>query len=326
MNRATFSPLMRATRLAEKIGVKDLWFKRDDMLPPLPGGNKVRKLEGYIARAREIGATRLIACGGTQSNHARLTAAMACQHGLDCTVVLRRMPFGDDPMYAHNGNQLLLQVLGADVVEAAPDDNLDALMDAESRKARAAGETPLIIPFGGSGLEGTRALLPLVDELAIQCREAGIKPGYIAVTNGSHGTHAALIAGCLMRGWGDITLGYSVLHNSAVAVDATNALVIDVLEAEGRTDLISAVDCTVKDHALGEGYGYPTQAATQAIFAAGQSEAILLDPVYTGKAMAGLIADVKSQRLDAERPIIFIHTGGMAGLFAYQQILATSLP
>jgi D-cysteine desulfhydrase len=290
------TPLDPAPRLAAALGLDpgDLWVKRDD-LTDLGGGNKVRKLEHLVAEARAVGATVLVTSGGAQSNHARMTAAAAARSGLSAVLVLTAPPPGSAA-----GNLALDALLGARVVLADDGEDLDTRAAEVAAQLRAGGEVPAVLPLGGSSATGARGYLACAAELDRQAPDVRT----VVVAVGSGGTMAGLVAGL----GADRVLG---VHTGAVPDPAER--VADLVAALGGT----ASDLRLVMDQVGEGYGRLTAAAAEAMGTAARTEGLLLDPVYTGKAMAGLAAAVAAGTVRRGERTVFLHTGGLPGLFGH---------
>jgi D-cysteine desulfhydrase family pyridoxal phosphate-dependent enzyme len=290
-------------------GAPRLLVKRDDALPFAFGGNKVRKLQLVAAHALESGADTLITSGGIQSNHARVTAAVAARLGLRCILVVN----GTRPERA-TGNALLDRLLGADVryvrgrAERAP------AMEAAADAVRRAGGTPYVIPIGASTPLGACGFVAAAAELRAQMDPP---PDVIIHATSSGGTQAGLVAGGSMAMPATRILGISADEPSGVLT----AIIRDLLKGipallggpDGRFDG-AAVE--VDDRFVGGGYGIPTPESHEAIELLARTEALFLDPTYTAKAMAGLIARVRAREFREDQTILFWHTGGQVGLFA----------
>ena len=292
------TPLEPAPRLAVGLGLRedDLWIKRDD-LTDLGGGNKVRKLEHLIGEAVAAGATVLVTSGGVQSNHARCTAAAAARCGLKATLVL-----GGAPITGRPGNLALDELLGAELVLAhtASGAALDRIVEQVADRLRARGEVPAVLPFGGSSPVGARGYLACAAELQEQAPDAA----HVVVAVGSGGTMAGLVAG----------LG----PDRVVGIDV--GAVPDA--AERVAALAAALDAhpgrvRVHHDRVGAGYGMLTRAAAQAMRTAARTEGLILDPVYTGKALAGLAAAIDEGAVHPGERTVFVHTGGLPGLFGH---------
>jgi L-cysteate sulfo-lyase len=290
------TPLDPAPRLAAALGLEaaDLWVKRDD-LTSFGGGNKLRKLEHLVAEAEAGGATVLVTSGGVQSNHARMTAAAAAVRGLRAVLVLSGRP---DP--AETGNLALDELFGAQIQLVDPGADVDERVATVAAELRAAGEVPAVLPLGGSTPTGARGYLTCAGELRQQRPDLET----VVVAVGSGGTMAGLVAG----------LG----AERVLGVDT--GAVPD--PADRVTDLVTALGVTpgklrLRRDQVGEGYGRLTEAAITAMGTAARTEGLVLDPVYTGKALAGLAAAVADGSVRPGRRTVFLHTGGLPGLFGH---------
>jgi L-cysteate sulfo-lyase len=292
------TPLDAAPRLAAALGLcpGDLWIKRDD-LTDLGGGNKVRKLEHLVAAALADGATVLVTSGGAQSNHARMTAAAAARLGLRAVLVL-----GGSPDAALPGNLALEQLLGAEVVvaEGLTGRALEQRVEEVAARLRTDGERPAVLPLGGSTPVGARGYVACAAEIAEQAADTA----HVVVAVGSGGTMAGLVAG----------LG------SARVLGVDTGAVPD--PAERVTGLVAALGAPttglrLRTDQVGDGYGALTPAAEAAMRTAGRTEGLLLDPVYSGKALAGLAAAVADGDIRPGERTVFVHTGGLPGLFGH---------
>jgi L-cysteate sulfo-lyase len=295
------TPLEPAPRLAAAIGLAPdgLWIKRDDLTGLGAGGNKVRKLQYTCAQAMAAGATTLITSGAAQSNHARLTASAAARLGLRSVLVLS----GSRPDRPE-GNLLLDRLAGAELVWT--DAELGRLYEEVERQARrvqAEGGVPHVIPFGGSSPFAARGYLDCAQELLVQLPDLD----RVVVAFGSGGTMAGLVAGL----GPDRVLGVDV---GGVA-DPYTAL-RELLDGMPGVR-VKASQLRIDDRQLGAGYGSLTPAAAQAIRLAARTEGLFLDPIYTGRAMAGLIAAVADGGIAPDRRVVFLHTGGLPGLFGH---------
>ena len=286
-----------------------LLVKRDDALPFGFGGNKVRKLDLVSARARADGADTLLTVGGVQSNHARATAAAAARLGLRCLLVLSGAR-PDRP----TGNALLDGLLGAEIHFVSSREERAPAMRAAADRLRAQGRHPFEIPLGASTPLGAMAYARAVAELAAQ----GPVPDVIVHATSSGGTQAGLLAGIALLGMPTRVLGISADDPSPVLAEIVAGLVSGVDAALGGAGRLSAATppADVDDTFVGEGYGIPTAASREALELAARSEALFLDPTYTAKAMAGLVAYVRSGRFTTDQTVLFWHTGGQVGLFA----------
>lgn len=302
------TPLEPADRLASAIGLAPgrLFVKRDDVNGLAGGGNKVRKLEYLIADAVGRGCDTLVTGGGRQSNHCRITAAAANRLGLRCTIVLTS-PRPSTP----TGNVLLDEVLRPDIVWAGERDyyGAEAAIEEVCDRLRGEGRTPYAIPVGGASTIGALGYVACGLELVHQL--GGTPPALVVVADGSGGTHAGLVAGL---GAHERVLGVDV----GTRPDLDDRVPEKAAEAAALAGLPEPAGDVVIDHdRFGAGYGAPTDACREALHLAATTEGLLLDPVYTGKAMAGLVATAREGRLPEDGPIVFVHTGGTPALFAH---------
>ena len=281
-----------------------LLVKRDDLTGLAGGGNKARKLDLLCADAIAEGCDTLVTGGGKQSNHVRMTAAAACKLGLACTVVLASAQ-PDLP----TGNVVLDELFGPEIVWAGDLDYfpLEDRISAEADRLAADGRRPYAIPVGGASTLGALAYALAVDELLQQAEDVDL----VVVADGSGGTHAGLAAG-----FGDHTkvLGVDVGTRPNLS-DAVPRMAAAVTQQLGRPEATGTV--RIDHDRFGAGYGEPTDSCLEALTLTARLEGIVLDPVYTGKAMAGLIAAVREGRIDpATERVVFLHTGGMPALFS----------
>jgi len=305
------TPVDRLDRLRDHLGEQTpaLFMKRDDLLSFAMGGNKVRKLQTVLAQARASGADTLITCGGLQSNHCRVTAAAGAASGMDVHLVVNGAP-QDRP----TGNALLDRLFGATVHYVDSREARDTTMAAVAEALTAAGKRPYVIPLGASTPIGAAGFARGVEELLT----AGISPTVIVHSTSSGGTQAGLIAGCALFGLKARVIGISADE----AADTLSAIVHGLLEAMAVT-LGASPSAVGLDHAIavddtfvGEGYGKPTAQSSAALELVARTEGIVLDPVYTAKAMAGFLQLVRSPQITVADRVLFWHTGGQAGLFA----------
>ncbi len=307
------TPLQEAPRLAHYCGLDRLFIKRDDQTGLAMGGNKARKLEYDLAGVIQGKYDVVLTIGGTQSNHARMTAAAARQLGLDVKLVL-----GGPDVHEHQGNLLLENILGAEIRYLTDNDDNDALagsMEVWAGELARAGRRPFTLPIGGSTGVGTLGYVRAMQELAGQC---GPGPVQIVLAVGSCGTFAGTILGATMFLQDARVIGISVSRTAAKIVDRTTELMAECADILGSQDVPGRDAVEVYDR-YHEAYGAFTAPAREAIITAARLEGLLLDPVYTGKAMAGLMDLARTGVLDRSLPTIFIHTGGLPILFAYER-------
>jgi L-cysteate sulfo-lyase len=312
------TPLRRLDTLSRELGV-ELWIKRDDLTGLALGGNKVRKLEFLLGQARAMQADTLITTGSSQSNHARMTAAAARALGLECYLVL------EEGRHPQNGNLLLDRLLGAHVEHVPDAGSCAGRMEELADELHARGRAPMVIPLGGSSAYGALGYVAGFAELLEQIESAGLSPDAVYLATSSCGTQTGVLAAAVSVGAGIEVRGVSVSHASSVQQDTVRGLSLDVLRLLGMPTEISTGAVHVDDNHIGPGYGHPTAAMWSALKRTAQTEGILLDPVYTGKAMAGLLHDVEAGVIARGATAIFLHTGGTPALFAYADELEAAI-
>ena len=286
-----------------------LLIKRDDTLSFAFGGNKVRKMQLVAADALAAGADTLITCGGIQSNHARVTAAAAAKLGLGCVLVANGTP----PPHA-TANALLDRLLGAEVRYVADRTARDSTMQAAADELHRAGRRPYVVPLGASTPLGALGFVYAIEELREQLPEA---PDVIVHSTSSGGTQAGLLAGCARHGYETRVLGISADETSAALTRDVRRILDGVAGFDGFDAAgLDRVEVEVDDRFVGGGYGVPTDASREAIDLLARTEAIFLDPTYTAKAMAGLLARVRAGEFNERQNVLFWHTGGQVALFA----------
>jgi len=304
------TPLEALPRLAAMIGARPrLFVKRDDAIPFAFGGNKVRKLAFVAARAQADGADNLITAGGVQSNHARVTAAVAAKLGCRAVLVVN----GEPPEKA-SANALLDKLLGAEVVYVETRNDRAPKMREIADRLRAEGRRPFEIPIGASTALGALGYVQAMIELVEQIPA----PDVIVHSTSSGGTQAGLVAGCRLLGLQTRVIGISA-DDSATSIETQVRSILAGIGQQLGVDLTVPSGGTaieVDDRFVGEGYGQTTASSREAIDLAAVAEALFLDPTYTAKAMAGLIAYVREQRFKDAQTVVFWHTGGQVALFA----------
>jgi len=311
------TPLEPMSRLSRYLGGPDIWIKRDDCTGLGSGGNKTRKLEFLMADALEKGADTIITLGAVQSNHVRQTAAASARLGLACHGLLETEVPCSQESYRASGNVLLDGLFAATVEYHEHGSDLAALALERANELKAEGRVPYIIPVGGSNAIGALGYVDCANELAAQLRESGLSPNHLVHATGSAGTQAGLLAG--LHGLdSDIRVcGVSVSADQATQFNKVRVLIDELALLGGLDGSIEDHRIVVRDSYVGEGYGMPTEGMREAVRLCAEKEGILLDPVYSGKAMAGLIDMIRSGELAQDDTVVFLHTGGSAGLFAY---------
>ncbi len=307
------TPLDEMPRLSRELGVRVL-MKRDDLTGFALGGNKARKLEFLVADALATKADMLITGGGSQSNHARMTAAAARKIGMDAVLVF----FGSPPPET-NGNLLLDELLGAELIYANTEDKneTDRILEQIAAERRARGRNPYLIPVGGSTVLGAISYILAMGELLSQLEAVKAKPDWIFITTGSCGTHAGILAGCKWYGSSIPIYGITVSRPKTECHERIASLVARTGEFLGKTFSLEPGDIIVNDKYLGACYGAPTPEGHAAIRKVAQLEGVFLDPVYTGKTMAGLFDLVGRGDIARGSTVVFWHTGGVPGIFGH---------
>ncbi len=312
------TPIEALPQLSQALGGKvNLYIKRDDLLPGSAGGNKTRKLEFCIADAMEKGADTIITCGAVQSNHCRLTASWSAKEGLDCHLILEERVKGSYKEEASGNNFLfeLLDVKSIGVVQGGSD--MMGAMEKKAEELKAAGKKPYIIPGGASNAIGATGYAVCAEETMTQLNEMRLKIDHIVVPSGSAGTHAGMVVGMAgVNGNIDIS-GVNVSRPKDVQEEIVYKLAVELAERLGVKGGAERDQIVCFDQYVGPGYSLPTDSMVEAVKLFAKNEAILLDPVYSGKAAAGLIDRVRKGEFAEGSNVLFLHTGGSPALYAY---------
>src|SRR6202044_1445117 len=310
------TPLEHLPNLTRHLNGPEIWIKRDDCTGMSSGGNKTRKLEFLMAEARDQGADIVLTQGATQSNHARQTAACAAKMRIDCHILLEDRTGKTDHDYTESGNVLLDHLHGASVERCAANPDMNGELAKVAARLKSEGRKPYLIPGGGSNPTGALGYVNAALELIGQANDLGLKIDHVVHATGSAGTQAGLIVGVGGIRSGVPLLGIGVRaprerqEKSVFELACATADLCGVGGAVAREDVVANCDY------VGPGYGISTPASIEAIEMLARLEGILLDPVYSGKAMAGLIDLARKGRFKGEN-VVFIHTGGSVGLFGY---------
>jgi D-cysteine desulfhydrase family pyridoxal phosphate-dependent enzyme len=317
------TPLQEASRLRVALGGRlkcpRILLKRDDLSDLALGGNKARKLEFLVGDAKVKGATALVTTGGVQSNHARMTAAAARMAGMKAALILTSEDASPEPQ----GNLLLDRLLGADVhfVSGAPakgettsreDQKVADVISAFEQE----GETPYFVPLGGSNAIGTLGYVDATRELQAQLNESGLRPTRLYYASGSRGTQAGLELGARMFNASHRCIGIAVSGGEPIKREHAARIANEAAILIGAAVRIQADDLATDQDHYGEGYAIATAECVAAIRLVASTEGIILDPVYSGKAMAGMIAHIRNGTISPAETIVFLHTGGVPGFFA----------
>ena len=314
------TPIEHLARLSDHLGGPSIYMKRDDLTGLAGGGNKTRKLEFLVADALAKGCDTLLTTGALQSNHCRLTVAAAAREGLKCALVLHSVT--PEP-YRASGNRLLYDVLGVEsVTTVEPHIDGEAVMGDIAARLSSGGRRAYAIPVGGSNALGALGYVACAQELLSQMFEAGLTIDHLVCTTGSCGTHAGLVAGLWAMNSDVPVTGINVSRpatdrNPIVAALAQEAL--DLLQVHSKLAEGLVVS---RDEWIGPGYGVPSAEMVEAVRLVARLEGILLDPVYSGKAMAGLIGLIRRGEFNQGESVLFLHTGGSPALFAYGSLFA----
>ena len=321
LRRTSIDPL---ARLGARWGI-DLWVKRDDTLPLAMGGNKVRQLEYYLGPALEQGADTLLITGAIQSNFVRLAAAAARRLGWQAHVQLEQRVPRDDSIYNTSGNVLLNKLFGAEIHyfnegenEAAADANLDRI----ASRLQQQGRHPYVVHLGTEHPPlGALGYALCAAECYDQCQSEGQSPDHIVIPSGSGLTHAGYLAGARAIGWQIPVHGICVRRNAGLQHSRIEQRYRETLALLGKQTPVAADDIRVDDNVLPPGYGQLNDAVRDAMQHCAEDEALLLDPVYSGRTMAGVKSLIEQGVIQHNDSVLFIHTGGLPALFAYQHDL-----
>ncbi len=318
------TPIEAMPRLSEVLGGPSIFIKRDDCTGLATGGNKTRKLEFLVGEAIREKADILVTQGAIQSNHVRQTAAAACRVGMKCHVLLERRVPGRSTDYEVTGNVFLDNVFGAthEFRPAGLDMNAEAA--AVTKRLRSEGHRPYLIPGGGSNPTGALGYANCAQEIVDQSAASRQKFDWFVMGTGSTGTQAGLVAGFHAIGYDLPVVGISVRQPRERQMNAVHGLTQRTLKKLGA-DGVNMSKILVDDGYVGEGYGIPATSTIEAISLTARQEGILLDPVYSAKGMAGLIGMARQGFFKPIDNVLFLHTGGSAALFAYQEQILASL-
>lgn len=303
------TPMHHLDNMSRALG-RSIYIKRDDMTGVSTGGNKVRKLEYLLYDAKEKGADYVLTTGGAQSNHAMLTAACCNKIGIKAILVLKQRG-----VQGRVGNLLINELLGADVrfVDTDSYDDVYKEMDRIADELRAAGHNPYLVPVGGSVPLGTVGYVDCAREIFAEALEQDIKIDRIVSTAGSGGTLAGLVLGAMLYGDGCKVTGVAVCDDPFEEITAE--LVNGAAEILGADVRLEPKDIDILRY-YGAGYAQPSKEGLEAITLMAQQEGLILDPVYTGKAFAGLMHLIRTGKISENETVLFLHSGGTASLFA----------
>jgi L-cysteate sulfo-lyase len=313
------TPLEPLPKLSEVLGGPQIWIKRDDCTGLATGGNKTRKLEFLMGEAMAQGADTVITQGAVQTNHGRQTAAIAARLGLRCIILLEHRVETEDPDYLRNGNVLLDRLFGAELRECPGGGDMNAAMEPVAEEVRAAGGRPYVIPGGGSNPVGALGYANCALELVHQANERSLRIDHLVHATGSAGTQAGLVCGLTALNAQIPVLGIGVRAPKQRQEENVWNLAQALADRLGVQGGIARQKVVANCDYVGGGYGVPTDAMVEAVQLFARTEGILLDPVYSGKGAAGLIDLCRGGHFRRDEQVVFLHTGGASGLFAYRR-------
>ena len=316
------TPLEKMENLTKTLGGPQIWIKRDDCTGLASGGNKTRKLEYLVADALEKGADTLVTQGATQSNHVRQTAAAARKLGMKCHALLERRVTNQGDQYEQTGNVLFDDMLHCEYEFRPEGLDMNAEGQALADQLRDKGAKPYFIPGGGSNPIGALGYANAAAELIYQADNSGLKIDKLIHATGSAGTQAGLVAGFHALNAPIDVIGISVRAKQEAQINNVHKLACATSELIGVKTELNRELVVAHDEYVGPGYGQPTDEMVDAISLLASEEGIFLDPVYSGKGMAGMIGLIRQGAFKREDNIVFLHTGGAVGLFAYQHLFS----
>ena len=313
------TPLEPLSNLTKLLGGPSLYIKRDDCTGLATGGNKTRKLEFLIADALQQGADTVVTHGAVQSNHVRQTAAAACRYGLACSALLERRVEGYGDLYDSTGNVMLDRLFAAELRYVDAGTDMEGGCADVAQKVEVDGGKPYYIPGGGSNTVGALGYVNAALELLQQANDRSLRIDSVIVGTGSTGTQSGLVTGFEGANSGIDVLGICVRRPKEPQEQAVHELASATAEKLGIKGGIDKNRVISNGDYVGNGYGYPTEGTIEAINLLARHEGILLDPVYSAKAMAGLIDLVRQGAFSKKDNLVFVHTGGAMALFGYEK-------
>ena len=311
------TPLEPMKRLTEALGGPNLWIKRDDCTGLASGGNKTRKLEYLMAEALQQNADTVITQGATQSNHARQTVAIAAKLGMQSHILLEDRTGYTFDDYKHSGNVFLDHLYGAHVTELPIDTDMNAAMAELAETLRGQGRKPYIIPGGGSNPVGALGYVTCALELMDQANTLGVAFDSLVHATGSAGTQAGLVVGLYGARSQIPVYGVGVRAPKIAQEERVFNLAVQTADLLGVPGSVEREDVVANCDYVGPGYGKPTPGMIEAVTMLARLEGILLDPVYSGKGMAGLIDLCRKGHFKKGQDVVFLHTGGSVALYGY---------
>jgi L-cysteate sulfo-lyase len=308
-------------RLSEHLGGPQIYLKRDDCTGLASGGNKTRKLEFLMADAQQCGADTIITQGAVQSNHARQTAAAAAKLGMRCELLFENRITDPTRDYLESGNVLLDRLYNANIHHYPKATDMNAAMEKHADGLRELGCKPYIIPGGGSNPIGAVGYVNCALEIMQQANDSKLRIDHVVHATGSAGTQAGLVTGFCATHSGIPVLGIGVNAPREAQEQKVYELALATAEYVGATACVKRADIVANCDYVGDGYGIPTEAMREALLLLARLEGLLFDPVYSGKGLAGMIDLIRRGTFTTDQNIVFVHTGGSAGLFGYLEEL-----
>lgn len=315
------TPLEKLERFSQAVGGPNIYIKRDDLLGGTSGGNKTRKLEFLMADAIAQGADTIITVGAPQSNHCRLTLSAAVKEGMDCHFIIEE-PVPNSYKENASGNNFLFHLLNVNSIKVVPKGtDLMGEMQQLAEELRKKGKKPYIVPVGGSNAIGSLGYVACAEEIMAQLFDQGLTIDYIVTPSGSTGTHVGLLSGLKGVNANIPLIGIAVSRPKDLQTDAVYNLTKEVMKNLDIKTELQKDEVIVFDDYVGAGYTLPTDGMIEAVQMLARTEGILLDPVYTGKTMAGIIDLCRKGYFKKDDNVLFIHTGGSPALYVYQDII-----
>jgi D-cysteine desulfhydrase/L-cysteate sulfo-lyase len=324
----TPTPLECLGNLSDALEGPRIWIKRDDCTGLAMGGNKARQLEFYIGDALSKGADTLLTTGAIQSNHVRMTVAAARKLGLEVEVQLEKRVSGRQPQYYDSGNPMLMKLMGAKIhyyPVGEDEEGADKALHERAAQLKEAGAKPYVIPLSGNHVPyGSLGYVKCDEETGLQLQQRSLSISEVILASGSATTHSGMLAGLKALNNPMTVQGFCVRRDQHAQKQRVLNKTAQVAKMIGHNELITDADVKVDDQMLHPGYGQLNDQLKEAISLMAKHEGILLDPTYTGKAMAGLIQYIRDGRYDKQQNVLFLHTGGTPALFGYPEILEAS--
>lgn len=305
-------------RISEALGV-DIYIKRDDLFPVGFGGNKLRKLEYLIGDAKKNRATHIFTIGAIQSNHARMTAIAAKMFGFEVELFLKKSVPIIESSYFSNGNIILNNIVDATINEVQDNESAYKAIEVRKLALEEAGAKPYVIPIGGSNALGTLGYVDCYFEILKQQAELGLRFDLIATASGSGGTHGGLVVGNILSDIKTAIKAYNVEPDQGQLLSHTLKITNEALDLCGSRVSLNEEDLKLSNQYAGKAYGIPEDYHIDTIKFLAKHQGIFLDPVYTSKAFTGLLMDIQNNLIKKGEKVLYIHTGGMPGIFAYPQ-------